>query len=245
MGLCSSHTIPGISRTWDRGGLFPLFVTPGFTFLGTTHGEIKPPAPPKPPHVRLPPAAADIGVGISGLEGLQAVQCSDYALAQFSFLQRLLLVHGRWNYLRVCKFLRYFFYKTFAGLLAQVWFAFHSGFTAQVRGAGVTSTPWRSLHQSYNSPCSGSPAGIVPGTACRTRVHITTLVPFSPLPCPISWGSLAEAQLVICTAYLLFTWLDWEKHPEEIRDLFASCSSVLDRRRLPPALSWFPPQWEL
>ncbi|NXS32434.1 AT8B3 ATPase, partial [Pomatostomus ruficeps] len=74
---------------------------------------------------------ADIGVGISGLEGLQAVQCSDYALAQFRFLRRLLLVHGRWNYLRVCKFLRYFFYKTFAGLLAQVWFAFHSGFTAQ------------------------------------------------------------------------------------------------------------------
>ncbi|NXD28764.1 AT8B3 ATPase, partial [Spelaeornis formosus] len=74
---------------------------------------------------------ADIGVGISGLEGLQAVQCSDYALAQFCFLQRLLLVHGRWNYLRICKFLRYFFYKTFAGLLAQVWFAFHSGFTAQ------------------------------------------------------------------------------------------------------------------
>ncbi|NXC06700.1 AT8B3 ATPase, partial [Orthonyx spaldingii] len=74
---------------------------------------------------------ADIGVGISGLEGLQAVQCSDYALAQFSFLQRLLLVHGRWNYLRICKFLRCFFYKTFAGLLGQVWFAFHSGFTAQ------------------------------------------------------------------------------------------------------------------
>ncbi|NXH62269.1 AT8B3 ATPase, partial [Rhabdornis inornatus] len=74
---------------------------------------------------------ADIGVGISGLEGLQAVQCSDYALAQFSFLQRLLLVHGRWNYLRICKFLRCFFYKTFAGLLTQVWFAFHSGFTAQ------------------------------------------------------------------------------------------------------------------
>uniref|UniRef100_A0A8B9FYP6 Phospholipid-transporting ATPase n=1 Tax=Amazona collaria TaxID=241587 RepID=A0A8B9FYP6_9PSIT len=74
---------------------------------------------------------ADIGVGISGLEGAQAVQCSDYALAQFSYLQRLLFIHGRWAYLRICKFLRYFFYKTFAGLLAQVWFAFHSGFTAQ------------------------------------------------------------------------------------------------------------------
>ncbi|NXH19469.1 AT8B3 ATPase, partial [Bucco capensis] len=74
---------------------------------------------------------ADIGVGISGLEGLQAVQCSDYALAQFRYLQRLLLVHGRWAYLRIAKFLRCFFYKTFAGLMAQVWFAFHSGFTAQ------------------------------------------------------------------------------------------------------------------
>uniref|UniRef100_G1MU03 Phospholipid-transporting ATPase n=1 Tax=Meleagris gallopavo TaxID=9103 RepID=G1MU03_MELGA len=74
---------------------------------------------------------ADIGVGISGLEGVQAVQCSDYALAQFCYLQRLLLVHGRWGYLRICKFLRYFFYKTFAGLMTQIWFAFHSGFTAQ------------------------------------------------------------------------------------------------------------------
>ncbi|XP_068933668.1 phospholipid-transporting ATPase IK [Petaurus breviceps papuanus] len=75
--------------------------------------------------------AADIGVGISGQEGMQAVQCSDYAVAQFAYLQRLLLVHGRWSYLRVCKFLRYFFYKTFASMSVQIWFAFYSGFTAQ------------------------------------------------------------------------------------------------------------------
>ncbi|XP_042334728.1 phospholipid-transporting ATPase IK, partial [Sceloporus undulatus] len=74
---------------------------------------------------------ADIGVGISGQEGMQAVQCSDYALAQFRYLQRLLFVHGRWSYLRICKFLRYFFYKTFAGMMVQIWFAFHTGFTAQ------------------------------------------------------------------------------------------------------------------
>ncbi|NXV76054.1 AT8B3 ATPase, partial [Atlantisia rogersi] len=72
---------------------------------------------------------------------MQAVQCSDYALAQFSFLQRLLLVHGRWAYLRICKFLRYFFYKTFAGLMAQVWFAFHNGFTAQVSNAAINNLP--------------------------------------------------------------------------------------------------------
>ncbi|THH12000.1 hypothetical protein EW145_g295 [Phellinidium pouzarii] len=44
--------------------------------------------------------AADIGVGISGEEGLQAVNSSDYAIAQFRFLKRLLLVHGHWSYER-------------------------------------------------------------------------------------------------------------------------------------------------
>ena len=44
--------------------------------------------------------AADVGVGISGEEGLQAVNSSDYAIAQFRFLKRLLLVHGHWSYHR-------------------------------------------------------------------------------------------------------------------------------------------------
>uniref|UniRef100_A0A452QL95 Phospholipid-transporting ATPase n=1 Tax=Ursus americanus TaxID=9643 RepID=A0A452QL95_URSAM len=74
---------------------------------------------------------ADIGVGLAGQEGMQAVQNSDYALAQFCFLKRLLLVHGRWSYVRVCKFLRCFIYKTVASMMVQVWFAFYSGFTAQ------------------------------------------------------------------------------------------------------------------
>ncbi|XP_058138140.1 phospholipid-transporting ATPase IK [Dasypus novemcinctus] len=75
--------------------------------------------------------SADIGVGLAGQEGMQAVQNSDYVLAQFAFLRRLLLVHGRWSYMRVCKFLRYFFYKTLACMSVQIWFAFYSGFTAQ------------------------------------------------------------------------------------------------------------------
>jgi len=44
--------------------------------------------------------AADVGVGISGEEGLQAVNSSDYAIGQFRFLKRLLLVHGHWSYSR-------------------------------------------------------------------------------------------------------------------------------------------------
>ncbi|KAJ3065340.1 hypothetical protein HDU98_011284 [Podochytrium sp. JEL0797] len=44
--------------------------------------------------------AAHIGVGIAGEEGLQAVMASDYAVAQFKYLTRLLLVHGHWSYTR-------------------------------------------------------------------------------------------------------------------------------------------------
>ncbi|CAB1319100.1 unnamed protein product [Coregonus sp. 'balchen'] len=67
---------------------------------------------------------ADIGVGISGQEGMQAVMSSDYALAQFRYLERLLLVHGRWSYIRMCKFLRFFFFKNFAFTLIayEDWF---------------------------------------------------------------------------------------------------------------------------
>jgi P-type E1-E2 ATPase len=46
---------------------------------------------------------AQIGVGISGKEGRQAVNSSDFAIAQFRFLKRLLLVHGRYNYRRTSK----------------------------------------------------------------------------------------------------------------------------------------------
>ncbi|XP_061590380.1 phospholipid-transporting ATPase ID-like isoform X1 [Cololabis saira] len=75
--------------------------------------------------------AAHIGVGISGQEGMQAVLSSDFSFAQFRYLQRLLLVHGRWSYLRMCKFLKYFFYKNFTFTLVHFWYAFFCGFSAQ------------------------------------------------------------------------------------------------------------------
>ncbi|XP_062897993.1 phospholipid-transporting ATPase ID-like isoform X3 [Mobula hypostoma] len=74
---------------------------------------------------------AHIGVGISGQEGIQAVLASDYSFSQFKLLQRLLLVHGRWSYLRMCKFLCYFFYKNFAFTMVHFWFGFFCGFSAQ------------------------------------------------------------------------------------------------------------------
>ena len=47
---------------------------------------------------------AHVGIGIMGKEGSQAARSSDYSIAQFRFLLKLLLVHGRWNYIRTCKY---------------------------------------------------------------------------------------------------------------------------------------------
>ena len=54
---------------------------------------------------------AEVGVGISGKEGLQAANAADFSIAQFRFLRRLLLVHGRWDYCRMTKVVLYSFYK--------------------------------------------------------------------------------------------------------------------------------------
>ncbi|KAM0786967.1 hypothetical protein ACM66B_002385 [Microbotryomycetes sp. NB124-2] len=54
---------------------------------------------------------AHIGVGIAGLEGAQASMSADYAFGQFRFLTKLLLVHGRWCYIRIADMHATFFYK--------------------------------------------------------------------------------------------------------------------------------------
>ncbi|PIA48734.1 hypothetical protein AQUCO_01400950v1 [Aquilegia coerulea] len=54
---------------------------------------------------------ADVGIGISGQEGRQAVMASDFAMGQFRFLVPLLLVHGHWNYQRMGYMLLYNFYR--------------------------------------------------------------------------------------------------------------------------------------
>ncbi|XP_065883970.1 phospholipid-transporting ATPase IB-like [Dysidea avara] len=76
--------------------------------------------------------AAHVGIGISGLEGLQATLASDYAIAQFRFLIKLLFVHGAWNYRRLTNVIMYSFYKNICLYLMQFWFAFFNGFSGQV-----------------------------------------------------------------------------------------------------------------
>uniref|UniRef100_A0AAY4DFK1 Phospholipid-transporting ATPase n=1 Tax=Denticeps clupeoides TaxID=299321 RepID=A0AAY4DFK1_9TELE len=75
---------------------------------------------------------AHVGVGISGKEGLQAANSSDYSIAQFKYLKNLLLVHGAWNYNRVAKCILYCFYKNIVLYIIEIWFAFVNGFSGQI-----------------------------------------------------------------------------------------------------------------
>ncbi|KAJ7143107.1 phospholipid-translocating ATPase [Mycena crocata] len=74
--------------------------------------------------------AADVGVGISGEEGLQAVNSSDYAIAQFRFLKRLLLVHGHWSYARNGNMILNFFYKNIVCIGVLWWFQIYNGWSS-------------------------------------------------------------------------------------------------------------------
>lgn len=72
---------------------------------------------------------ADIGIGISGQEGMQAVMASDFAVSQFKHLSKLLLVHGHWCYTRLSNMILYFFYKNVAYVNLLFWYQFFCGFS--------------------------------------------------------------------------------------------------------------------
>ncbi|CAN6242104.1 unnamed protein product [Urochloa humidicola] len=70
---------------------------------------------------------ANIGVGISGREGLQAARAADYSIGKFKFLKRLIFVHGRYSYNRTAFISQYSFYKSLLICFIQILFAFLSG----------------------------------------------------------------------------------------------------------------------
>ncbi|KAM9354543.1 phospholipid-transporting ATPase VD [Pholidichthys leucotaenia] len=72
---------------------------------------------------------ADVGVGISGQEGMQAVMSSDFAVSRFKHLRKLLLVHGHWCYSRLTNMVLYFIYKNMMYVNLLFWYQFFCGFS--------------------------------------------------------------------------------------------------------------------
>uniref|UniRef100_A0A8C7FPB4 Phospholipid-transporting ATPase n=1 Tax=Oncorhynchus kisutch TaxID=8019 RepID=A0A8C7FPB4_ONCKI len=75
---------------------------------------------------------ADVGIGISGQEGMQAVMSSDFAISRFKHLRKLLLVHGHWCYTRLANMILYFFYKNVMYVNLLFWYQFFCGFSGSV-----------------------------------------------------------------------------------------------------------------
>ncbi|XP_051180788.1 phospholipid-transporting ATPase 1 [Lolium perenne] len=86
---------------------------------------------------------ADVGVGICGQEGRQAVMASDFAMGQFRFLKRLLLVHGHWNYQRMAYMILYNFYRNAVFVLMLFWYILHTAYSAT-----LALTDWSSVFYS-------------------------------------------------------------------------------------------------
>lgn len=76
--------------------------------------------------------AAHVGVGILGMEGMQAARLADISIGQFRYLRKLLLVHGAWCYQRISVAILYSFYKNIALYMTQFWFVFVNAFSGQL-----------------------------------------------------------------------------------------------------------------
>ncbi|KAK1970913.1 phospholipid-translocating P-type ATPase [Colletotrichum sublineola] len=100
-------------------------------------------------------SASHVGVGISGKEGLQAARVADYAIAQFRYLQRLLLVHGRWNYVRTAKFILCTFWKEMFFYLPTAMYQRYNGYTGTSLYESASLTVFNTLFTSLCVICMG------------------------------------------------------------------------------------------
>ncbi|CAN6479003.1 unnamed protein product [Victoria cruziana] len=98
---------------------------------------------------------ADVGIGISGQEGRQAVMASDFAIGQFRFLVPLLLVHGHWNYQRMGYMLLYNYYRNAIFVLVLFWYVLYTAYTLTTAVTEWSSTLYSIIYTSVPTVAVG------------------------------------------------------------------------------------------
>eukprot|EP00188_Purpureofilum_apyrenoidigerum_P002407 Plantae.Rhodophyta-Purpureofilum_apyrenoidigerum.ctg24899.p1 GENE.Plantae.Rhodophyta-Purpureofilum_apyrenoidigerum.ctg24899~~Plantae.Rhodophyta-Purpureofilum_apyrenoidigerum.ctg24899.p1 ORF type:complete len:617 (-),score=124.01 Plantae.Rhodophyta-Purpureofilum_apyrenoidigerum.ctg24899:233-1891(-) len=114
--------------------------------------------------------AAHIGVGIVGVEGLEAKLASDFAIGQFRFLRRLIIVHGRWCYKRLSKVICYIVYKNILLVTNDFYFAFHNAFSGQ-----PLADPW--ITAAYNVLVTSMPIVAIGAYDADVKAHYALQFP--------------------------------------------------------------------
>ncbi|AEO62999.1 uncharacterized protein THITE_2107835 [Thermothielavioides terrestris NRRL 8126] len=153
--------------------------------------------------------ASHVGIGISGREGLQAARISDYSIAQFRFLQRLLFVHGRWNYVRSGKYILGTFWKEVVFYLIQAHYQRYNGYTGTSLFESTTLTVFNTLFTSLPV--------IIPGIferdlSAETLLAVPELYVFGQTNRGFNYGqylgwmamAAAEAALIYYSVYYLY-----------------------------------------
>lgn len=100
-------------------------------------------------------SASHVGVGLSGKEGLQAARVADFSIAQFRFLQRLILVHGRWNYVRTARFVLLTFWKELFFYLPTAQYQRYNGYTGTSLYEATSLMVFNTLFTSLCTICMG------------------------------------------------------------------------------------------
>lgn len=152
---------------------------------------------------------AHVGIGISGKEGLQAARVADYSIAKFRFLQRLLLVHGHWNYARTAKYVLATFWKEMLFYSAQVMYQRWNGYTGTSLYESDSLAVWNTL---FTSLCVMLPAIFEQDLSADTLLAMPELYKYGQdskgfsVTKYFSWMAVAicEGLIIYFTAYILY-----------------------------------------
>lgn len=100
-------------------------------------------------------SVANVGVGLYGEEGMQAVQASDFGISNFKYLWKLIFLYGHWNYTRLAKFILFSFFKNFLFTIPQFIFGFFNFFSGSPLYDGNWSSGFNLIFTSLPISCVG------------------------------------------------------------------------------------------
>ncbi|OQO03363.1 hypothetical protein B0A48_11621 [Cryoendolithus antarcticus] len=153
--------------------------------------------------------SAHVGVGISGKEGLQAARVADYSIAQFRFLQQLLLVHGRWNYVRTARFVLATFWKEMLFYTPQAMYQRSNGYTGTSLYESWSLTALNTL---FTSLCVIMPGIVERDLSAKTLLAVPELYAYGQQNSGLNlrrylvWmiGGLAQGVIIFIIPWLIY-----------------------------------------